>query len=218
MILKNIYIFPELEDYGKEIVYPFKEQSRSICNFLERKIKDLKYNSKGFRSVCFVGKRHPSKDFFVNSSNVLNVDIYIDESRYKSTTIYCLNSYFIEIIKSGLDKCGDILPIAEITSALNEFENSGYVNEWVHKKRFFKNQNITCSLVCNHSIKDFRLSLKIMRADDVIFNEVILITPPDELAYHYKFKDIIIDNDEVIVTTKLHSEPDNVLFRFKLKP
>lgn len=62
MILKNIYLFPELDDYGREVTYPFKEQSRSICNFLERKIKDLKYNTEGFRTVCFVGKKHPSKD------------------------------------------------------------------------------------------------------------------------------------------------------------
>ncbi|AOR63385.1 hypothetical protein [Pectobacterium wasabiae] len=216
MILKHIYLFPELDDYGKEITYSFKEQSRSICNFLERKIKDLKYSSEGFRAVCFVGKKHPSKDVFVNSSNVLNIDVYIDENRYKITSIDYLNSYFIEIIKSGLSKCGDILPITEITSALHEFENSGYVNEWVHKKRFFKKQNITCSLVCNHSIEDFQLSLKIMRADDIIFNEVILITPPDELSYHYKFKDILINNSEVIVTTKLHSEPDNIFFRLKI--
>ncbi|MCH5021973.1 hypothetical protein [Pectobacterium atrosepticum] len=216
MILKHIYLFPELDDYGKEITYPFKEQSRSICNFLERKIKDLKFSSEGFKTVCFVGKKQPSKDVFVNSSNVLNVDVYIDEDRYKSISVDCLNDYFVEVIRSGLDKCEGMLPIDEVTSFIHEFENCGYVNEWVHKKKVFKKQSLVCSLICNHSIKDFQLSLKVVRSDDVVFNEVILTTPPDELAYHYKFKDILMDDDEVIVTTKLHTEPDNVLFRLKL--
>lgn len=127
-----------------------------------------------------------------------------------------MNDYFIEILKTGLDRCGGVLPVSEITSAICDFELGGYVNEWVHKRKIFKKQGLICSLFCNHSISDFQLSLKVMRGGDVVFDNVILITPPDELAYHYKFKDIVMEGEEIIVTTKLHAEPDNVLFRLKL--
>ncbi|AOR61172.1 hypothetical protein [Pectobacterium parmentieri] len=218
MILKDIYLYPELLDYGEEITYPFKELTRSLCNYLGRKVKEARCETAGFNRVCFVGRKEPSGEAYVNSSNVLGVEIFIDEDEYLNTTKEKLNKYFSKLIMDGLDKVDDkySLPKDVIVNAISDFECSGFINEWVHKKKVFKKQNLVCSLICNHSINDFQLSLKVMRAGDVVFNEVILVTPPDELAYHYKFKDILMDDDEVIVTTKLHTEPDNVLFRLKL--
>lgn len=215
MILKNIYLFPELSDYGREITYPFKEQTRSLCNFIERRLKEIKYLTEGYKTVCFVGKKKPSEDFFINSSGSLCIDVYIDTDKYKSYQIKDLNVYFIEVLKDGLNKKGvsDYLPIDEILSAINDFESQGYVNEWLYKRKVFKKVDLECSLLCNHSITDFELRLVVLHKGNVFFNDVILRTPPDELAYHYKFKDILFDDNTIVVTTKLHAKPDDVLFK-----
>jgi hypothetical protein len=35
-----------------------------------------------------------------------------------------------------------------------------------------------------------------------VFNDIVLRTDPDEVAFHYRFKDIIIEKDTIIVTSK----------------
>ena len=49
-----------------------------------------------------------------------------------------------------------------------------------------------------------------------MFNKVILTTPPDEVAFHYKFKDIEIENGDVVVT-RLSGDCDKVLFRVPIE-
>ncbi|WP_080684749.1 hypothetical protein [Pseudomonas brassicacearum] len=45
MILKEIYLYPDLGEFSDEIIHPFRDQSRSICNFLERSLSAEKFET-----------------------------------------------------------------------------------------------------------------------------------------------------------------------------
>ena len=48
----------------------------------------------------------------------------------------------------------------------------------------------------------FHLFLKVEKEGEVVCEEVILETDPDEVAFEYRFKDIIIQEDKLIITSK----------------
>jgi hypothetical protein len=52
----------------------------------------------------------------------------------------------------------------------------------------------------------FHLDLEIARKERVIFRDTILKTPPDEVAFHHKFKDIVIGQESVRVTSRMPSD------------
>ena len=105
MILRDFYLYPELTEYAHDTTVPFRNQSRSICNYLGRQIKTLKYGSAGFRRICFIGSSHPNPECTINSSNVLSVEIPFDESEFHSIQKIELNRYFGKMIETGIDKC-----------------------------------------------------------------------------------------------------------------
>lgn len=91
MILKEIYLYPEVMDYGEELTYQFKDLTRPLCNYLGRKVKEAKCETNGFNWICFIGLR--------------DID----------------NKYNV--------------PKDKISNAIDEFAESGFVNEWIFKKK-----------------------------------------------------------------------------------
>jgi len=57
------------------------------------------------------------------------------------------------------------------------------------------------------------LRLNVSKKGIDLFSELILTTPSDEIAFQYKFKDVLIENDNIVVITRLNSESERVLFR-----
>lgn len=127
MILKEIYLYPELSDYGKEITFPFKEQTRSLCNYLERFIRLEKIHTEKFKRVCFVGRKKPRENNYVNSCNVLEVEFFLDEGIYLNTPKDKLNEYFIKIFLICLEKCNSeySLPKGKFLEAIHGFREGG---------------------------------------------------------------------------------------------
>ncbi|MBN3231319.1 hypothetical protein [Pectobacterium brasiliense] len=215
MILKDIYLYPEVLDYGEEITYPFKELTRSLCNYLGRKVKEAKCETAGFNRVCFIGRKEPSGEVYVNSSNVLGVEIFIDEDEYLNTTKEKLNKYFSKIIMDGLDKVDDkySLPKAVIANAINDFECSGFVNEWVFKKKKLKGYNLTGFLKCRLTLDNFFLDFQITRGDDVVYEENVITDHPNDFVFYYHLNKFNITDDYVV---EVINKADNVIYSKQL--
>ena len=79
MILKEIYLYPDLGEFSDEIIHPFRGQSRSICNFLERHRGAEKFETPNFKKICFVGTRQAVNEPCVNSSGALIVNVMARE-------------------------------------------------------------------------------------------------------------------------------------------
>ncbi len=60
MILKEIYLYPDLGEFSDEIIHPFRDQSRSICNFLERSLSAEKFETPTSRKSALSAPAKPS--------------------------------------------------------------------------------------------------------------------------------------------------------------
>ncbi len=211
MIFKEIYLYPELSDYGKDINFPFKEQTRSLCNYLEKYIKSEKYQTTNFKRVCFVGRKNPKKHDYVNSCNVLEVEFFLDEKIYLNTPKNQLNEYFISLLLTGLSKCTDefSLPCEKIVEGIEEFKKAGYKNEWILKKKKIKGTKIECHLKCRFTIEKLFLYLFIFNKDSLVFEKNIVTDFPNEFVFNYHLKDLkVTEQSQIEVVDKL----DKVIF------
>lgn len=215
MILKDIYLYPEFQDYGEEVTYPFKELTRSLCNYLGRKVKEAKCETVGFNRVCFIGRNEPNSEPYVNSSNVLGVEIFIDESEYRNTSKDALNKYFSRLVMDGLDKVDDRyhLPKDIIVNAINEFEQSGFVNEWIFKKKKLKGYKITGVLKCRLTLDSFFLDFEIISGNNSIYEENIITDHPNDFVFYYHLNKFNITEDYVV---EVINKANNVIYSKQL--
>lgn len=208
MILKELYLYPDLVEYEQSTVNPFRDQSRSICNYLERHLKKIKFNANGFKRICFVGKRKPRYEVFVNSSNVLVVEIPFDEEEYKALKRNQLNAFFLELLIVGIERCRKHydIPKGELLEWLDNFNKIGYVNRWIFKTKTIKELGAKCTLKCNLTLDAFYLNLDIVKGEKLIFSREILSTAPDEIVFVPMFKDVSLINGHIVVLDK-YKEP-----------
>jgi hypothetical protein len=201
MILKELYLYPDLVEFNDEVVHPFRDQSRCICNYLERRLKSVKFVTNDFKRICFVGKRKPSAECFVNSSKVLIVEIPFDENQYKTIKKDKLNIYFSKMLVLGIEKCQTKydIPGKVLIKGLSEFRENNYINKWTFKTKLLKQIGVTCTLECELTIDYFCLSLRILKGNDIILDRAILKTEPDEIVFNSKFKDVQLDGNFLVV-------------------
>lgn len=204
MILKEFYLYPDLVEYSNEVTYPFRDQSRCICNYLERQIKRLKFKTNGFKRICIKGKLSPDNDCFINSSNVLTVEVCFDEDKYKTLSEDKLNDYFIDMLHEGFKKCKKQfdIPLVELTSHIEQFCLNEYVNEWIFKTKQIKDYGIKCILKCNLTLSAFHLNLLIYKGKNLILEKEILSTEPDEIVFVPLFKDFKMEKGKLVVIDK----------------
>lgn len=57
-------------------------------------------------------------------------------------------------------------------------------------------------LHCSMTSTEFTLTLRVFKEALLVFKKTILQMDPDEIAYHYKFKELQVSGDELIVTAR----------------
>jgi len=205
MILKELYLYPDLKYYPDSIVHPFRDQSRSVCNFLEREIKAIKFDANGFKRICVVGSSSPREECIINSSKILVVEVQFDSTEYSGLDEANLNAYFSKMLHSGFEKCSRqfVIPLLDLKLGLEKFIAEGGVNEWTFKSKQFKGIGLKCSLVCKLTTTSFHLVLVVSKSGVEILRTEILKTDPDELVFSPMFKDILLDGGSLVVVDKL---------------
>jgi hypothetical protein len=216
MILKSIFLYPDLAEFSarRDDLALVKDQTRHIGHYLGRKLADLKYQTVGFDRVCVIGKKNP-QETYVNSSSVLSVYVPFDMDQCRQLPREKLSDYYAALYVSGLKEAAakHRLPITEMLAWLQELKQDNYRNEWLHKEKTFKTYGVKCALSCSMTLDKFALTLSVSKNGVRCFDKVILTTPPDEVAFHYKFKDLLVEDGQIIVTTSLKSETERVLFK-----
>jgi hypothetical protein len=219
MILKSIFLYPDLVEFAaqrKDLVL-VKEETRHIGHYLGRKLANLKFQTDGFDRVCVIGKTD-LQETYVNSSSVLSVYVPFDMDQCRQLPRGKLSDYYATLYESGLKKAAvtHALPVSALLEWLQELRQNNYRNDWLHKEKTFKTHGIKCALICSMTLDKFTLTLNISKNGVQCFEEVILTTPPDEVAFHYKFKDLLVDDTHIIVTTNLRSESERILFKMPI--
>lgn len=211
MIFKQIDIridIPKINQDTIKYTYKFKTNSRHICNYLEREcLKKLKYQTEGYNRVVISLVESEVRETYINSSKCLCVSLPFDRDVYDALQgVEEARQYILGKLKGGLEKAEPFLPERELSESLKNLEKQGFINKWLFKKKLERNRNLRVELHCSLDIKGFYLTLKVSRKGDEIFSKQILATDADELAYDYRFKDIVFAEDKLTITSKV-SEP-----------
>ncbi|WP_207398979.1 hypothetical protein [Bremerella alba] len=203
MILKHIYLYLNPSEYPDPLVTEFGFRTRYICNFIERRLKEEKFNADGFSKICVQGRDEPGEECHIVSENALVPEVHFDRARYENLKDEEHHEFFLEMLERGLTKCQKsyVIPLSSLHSAVEEFRSCRYVNQWEHKKKRLSN-GLVVSLQCELTMTEFVLTLSIKKGNELLFERPILNTKPDELIFAHQFKDIAQSDGELVVTNK----------------
>lgn len=206
MYLKEIYLYPDIMDFDKTITFSFKRESRSLCNYIERHLKKMKCQTINFKKICFVCQKEPLFETYINSCNVLCVSIFMNEADYITCSKDSLNSYFIDLLTIGIEKCSTthFLPKDEMIYAIDNFKNDRYINEWIFKKKRSHEYKIDCIVKCQLSIDEFTLDIELKQQLKTICRENVITDIPNEYVFNYHLKDILLIDDEIVIINKMN--------------
>lgn len=191
-----------------QIGYLFKLKSRCLCNFLERHLWNAQIKVPGFSRICINVAERSDPEFFINSCNAACVNLPLDGFGYRKLNDIELQEFYIELLLRGVRKFMGAFPavLTTLDEGIDLFRAAGYKNEWIERSRRFNAIQLSAKLLCSLTIRRFALRLQVLRKNQVIYDKVILKTDPDEIAFAYRFDDVIAENGEIIVTSK-HQKP-----------
>ncbi|WP_452229602.1 hypothetical protein [Lacinutrix sp. MEBiC02404] len=211
MRLNNIDIQLRLNPGDTSYQYLLKKRTRHILNYIERNcLKPLKFDSTEYRNIVITLKhgfeeKYMNLEPYISSNKSLVIELDFKKERYDNlSTNNEFREFFHQILITAFKKAETkyVIPSTEILESYEELKENKFINNWIFKKKSNKNINLLVELNCNLTISKFELSLIIIRDKKEIYNKIILETDPDELAFEYRFKDIIIEDDKVIIIDK----------------
>ena len=204
MILRRIYLYLDPEEFPRELAIAFGFSSRYACNFLERKIKPLRFHSDGFNRIVIQGSTREKGLKLTKGSNALSSLVPFDLDRYKEISGKSQHEFYLKMIEEGLKSAAlqHEIPTQELADAIEEFRHHGYKNEWVHQTKYYREDQLRASLLCTLRPEIFSLTLDIKRRNENVLTDIILETKPDEIIFADQFKELDHHNDTIVVRDK----------------
>lgn len=193
-------------DYEENLYTPkkyksdFSFQCRFIGNYLKRHVKAFNFEPTGYNRLFISACQSavaPNSIF----ENTLRVPVPFDGSKYDKLRKDELPDFFIELYIAGINKASQTheIPVKFLLAKLEDLKENNYENKWEFKSRLFKEIGIRAILNCQMTMDFFSLILTLMKKDEVIFSKEILNTLPDEIIYHWQFKEIVLEGNFIKV-------------------
>jgi hypothetical protein len=134
----------------------------------------------------------------------LKIEIPFDRTIYERTEKKDLPQFFSTLYMLGFNNAKDMpmFPYVLLKDALQEFRDNGYRNEWQARSKNLREIGVTAVLKCSMTIDFFSLILEIRKKGQILFQEEILRTLPDEIFFSGEFENIIYDNRQISVVNK----------------
>jgi hypothetical protein len=172
----------------------FSFQCRFIGNYLKRHVKTIDFEPIGYNRLFISACQStdaPNSIF----ENTLCVSVPFDRAKYDKLQKEELPDFFVELYKAGINKASQThqVPIKFLLAKLEELKENNYENKWEFKSRLLKEIGIKAILNCQMTMDSFSLTLNLMKKGEVVFTQEILNTLPDEIIYHWQFKEIVLE-------------------------
>lgn len=232
MKLKNFYLGLSSDDYlianpiGSDfpyrvspIVSDFNFLSDYFSHFIEKKLRNLKFETKEIETIMIRGRKNPNGVVVKKHLKTIELEVDFNEKKYlkiyPNVNSYPLNGQLIKLedeltfsnflfnmTVDGIDlaKHENVnIPCDDIIKFLKEFREIGFQNEWIFKKKKIQGTSFMAMLKCKLNCNNFILEL-IVKNNKKVFKKEVLKTLPTAIQYKDEFKDLIIKGDEIIIT------------------
>lgn len=209
-------------NFDSGFVDPFRDNfnlhSRFISNYLSVQIRKLKFKTDDtFKMISIIPSAMTEYTCRVVGNDVLRVHVPFDKEKYNQLKEVEKYEYYLHLLEEGYNICSKHkdIPLSYLLSLHKQFREGGYKNEWLHKKRRFKEQNIEVILYCYFTSKDFRLRITInnLQTKEELISGFVIRTLPDEVCFQPLFKDVVII-DNILGITDFQDRPK---FTFRLE-
>lgn len=214
MTLRYIALGLDYNTYVKknnDLRYQFQLHTRFISNYFSRAIRKYKFDTNGAFNMISIAllpenELEPTK---ITAINVLETYLPFNKKRYEQIkgTEDC--SYYLELLEQGFKKASEFkpIPLDTLLSLIEEFKKAGCKNEWLHKKKRFKEEDLEVVLTCEFTTNYFQLIATInqISTKKELVKETVIRTEPYEVLFDKMFKDIYMDNNIIITDSSDNS-------------
>lgn len=213
MTLYYIHLGLDYNDYietNNKLRYEFQQKTNFIDDYFSKKIRKLKFKTDGtFNMISISPTEFKIKPTSIVPENVLEVSLPFEIEKYEEIkgTEDC--NYYLELLENGFKKANKLklIPLKTILNLIVEFKENGCKNEWLHKKKRFKKEDLEIVLNCNFTTNYFQLEAKITQISTkkLLIKDIIIQTKAGVSIHEGMYKDVFIEDD--IVITDKSNEP-----------
>jgi len=189
--------------------YDFQQRVNFINDYFSKAIRKLKFKTDGtFNMISIACTEFELSTTSIVHNDVLKVSVPINIEKYNGLKYSDDCSYYLELLEEGFKKASDFkeVPIGTLLNIVKEFKQGGCKNEWLHKRKRFKEDDLEVILMCEFTISRFQLVVTINKIStkENLVNGALISTEVGVSIHEGMYKDIVISND-IVITDKTDS-------------
>ncbi len=150
-----------------------------------------------------------SKPTKISGLEVLETYLPFDIKRYEQIKGTEDSGYYLELLEQGFKQASEIatIPLDTLFTLIDEFKKGGCKNEWIHKKKRFKELDLEVILKCEFTTNYFQLVTTInqISTKKELVKGIAMKTKPDEIFFDGMFKDILTHDNFIVITDEFDS-------------
>lgn len=181
----------------------FEYHTRFISNYLSRKIRKHKFETDGcFNGICIsLGGNNPMVTI---TNKWLVIDLPCNDITRKFNNETERTEFFLGLFTEGFKKASEYrnIPLAKLNQLVDEFRVGGMKNEWIYKRKLFRDIDLKVTLKCFFTTNDFKLiaEFESITSKKLYCSSIAMRTMPDELCFNYLFRYIVNKKNILYIT------------------
>ena len=204
MQLRYISLNLDRKIFGNEYGYDFLLHTRFISNYFSKAIRKSKFETDGsFNMISIDGSSQIASPKIVPMT-ALKISLEFNKERYAQIRGTDNCDYYLEMLEKGFKQADKFkpVPLDILLGIILEFKKNNCKNEWLHKKKRFREHDLEVILTCEFTTNYFKLRATInqLSTKKELIEEAVITTEPDEVLFGKMFKDILINDNNVIIT------------------
>ncbi len=211
MNLRYIALHLDNEVKGRMYSSDFCYYTSFISNYFSKAIRKYKFDTNGLFNMIFIEllPENKSKPTKISGLEVLETYLPFDIKRYEQIKGTEDSGYYLELLEQGFKQASEIatIPLDTLLTLIDEFKKGGCKNEWIHKKKRFKELDLEVILKCEFTTNYFQLVTTInqISTKKELVKGIAMKTKPDEIFFDGMFKDILTHDNFIVITDEFDS-------------
>ncbi|ALR29245.1 hypothetical protein ATE47_01285 [Chryseobacterium sp. IHB B 17019] len=210
MNLRYITLGLDYETYienDNQIRYDFQLNTRFICNFFSKAIRKYKFKTDGTFNMLSISVHEDKIEApSIVPLDVLKVELPFDRTHYEKIRGSEDCDFYLDIFEEGFKKAADFkqIPLDILLTLLADFRTKNCKNEWIFKRKKFKEHDLEITLTCEFTTNYFQIvaTANQLSSEKELVKGVIIRTEPDEIIFQNMFKDFTLVGDHFIIVNK----------------
>lgn len=194
----------------KRFAYHFTSNCRFIANYLSKAIRKYKIENSIGITMLSVTLTPDENHIKINEGDCV-LKVFLHFTKKDMERLLLLKRYeerfdaYLALYERGYEYArmqGYEIGQDTLMSLHHDFRENDYKNEWLWKKKLFREFDLYVFLQCAFTTIDFTLSIEVLNAKKnvVKLKKTLLRTYPDEICYDKDFRHIIINENQIIIT------------------